>query len=246
MPIDGWVALPFGRIRQQRHPRPDAEQLVGQLRRRNGYVGQLLHGRLGYDAAIPHEQHPVVPKSRVLHFHHHATGRRRRVRGHLDDLEQRAQDAAGALIGARDKAVHLVHRQHHRAVIIRIEHRLPRLLLLHPLVTAQQLVAFDESGQVLALRWVDDAHPFQRNVQFRGGLLDLRAVPQQDRRPQPQRIKLPGRLQHARLGPSGKTTRLGCRCSFSMILAINRMGALVLAKGRSSKPKVLAIWGAAA
>jgi hypothetical protein len=49
------------------------------------------------------------------------------VRRSLDDLKQRPQHAAGDVRRAGNQAVGLVHGQHHRAVIIRLHHRLARL-----------------------------------------------------------------------------------------------------------------------
>ena len=122
---------------------------------------------------------------------------------------KRAQDAAGALIGAGNEAIHLVHGQHHGAVIIGIEHRFARLLFLDALETAQQLVAFDESRQIFAFGGIDDADAFQRDIQFRGGLFDLGAVAQQDGRAQAQGIELARGLEDAGFGPFRENDPLG-------------------------------------
>ena len=205
---------PLGRVRQQRHPRPGSQEQARQLRGRDGNVAKLLHIRFGDDAAIGHEQHALLPEARVLHLHHHATGSRGGFRRHLDDLKKRAQHAARTLVGAGDKSIRLVHGDHHRAVIIGVEHRLPRLLGLHALDPPQELIALDERLQVFTLLRVDDPHPFQRHIQLRRRLLDFGAVPQQNRRAQPQGMILPGGLQHARLGSFRKHHSFGVPLQF--------------------------------
>ena len=87
---------------------------------------------------------------------------------------KRTKNAAGTLVGAGNKAIDLMHGQHHRAVIIGVEHRFARFFFLDALVPAQQLEPFDERGQILAFGGIDDAHAFQRDIQFGGGLFDLR------------------------------------------------------------------------
>ena len=123
------------------------------------------------------------------------------MRCDLNDLKQRAQSAAGDLAGAGNEAVGLVHRHHHRAVVIRVEHGLPGLLDLDAFVAPQQFVAQREILQVFAFGRVDDAHPFERDVQPLGCDLNRGAIPEQHWRSQSQRIELPRRLQNARLGP---------------------------------------------
>ena len=70
----------------------------------------------------------------------------------LDDLEQRPQHAAGDVRRAGNQAVGLVHRQHHRAVIIRLQHRLARLGGAQPFFAAQRMKPFGEIFQILARR----------------------------------------------------------------------------------------------
>ena len=76
----------------------------------------------------------------------------RDVRRGLDDLEQRPQHAAGDVRRAGNQAVRLVHRQHHRAVIIRLQHRLARLGGAQALFAAQRIKALGEILQILARR----------------------------------------------------------------------------------------------
>src|SRR5581483_3957052 len=67
------------------------------------------------------------------------------------------------------------------------------------LAAAQGGEAAGEVVEVLALRGIDDADAFERNVQLLRELFDPGAVAEQDRRAEPERKKLPRRLQHARL-----------------------------------------------
>ena len=96
------------------------------------------------------------------------------------------------------KSIGLMHRHHHRAVIIRLKHRLARFLLLHPFDAAQHFKTFRKCVEVFAFGGIDDANAFERNVQFLGGFFDFRAIAKQNRRAESQRIKLPRRLQDAR------------------------------------------------
>ncbi len=208
---------------QQRHARPHAEHVARKLRGGNGDVGQLIHGRFGNDAAIGHEQHAVLAEARVLDFHHHATRRRGDAGRDLDDLEQRPQHAAGDVGGAGNQAVGLVHRQHHGAEIIRLQHGLARLRRFDPLFPAQPEKAVGEIVQFLALGGLMMRMPSSGIFSPSATALIFAAVTEHDGRAQPQRIKLPGRLQDARFLAFGKTTRLGCRCNFSMTLPMKRM-----------------------
>ena len=55
-----------------------------------------------------------------------------------------------------------------------------------------------ELVQLLALGRVDDADPFEREVESRGGFPDARPFAEQDRHAQPQGMELAGGLEHAR------------------------------------------------
>ena len=198
--MEGWVALPLvekesratrGRVPRRRRASWAVETAMSESCSTVGF---------GDDAAIGHEEHALVAEAGVLDLHDHATGGGGGFRGDLDDLKERAEDAAGALVGAGDKAVGLVHGEHHGAVVIGVEHGLARLLSLHALDAAEQFVTLDEGGQVFALGRIDDADAFQGDVQLRGRLLDLGAVAQQDGRAQPQGMVLAGGLQDARFG----------------------------------------------
>ena len=149
------------------------------------------------------------------------------VRRRFDDLEQRPQQAADDVRGAGNHAVGLVHRQHHRAVIIRLEHRLARLVGAQPLFAAQRMKALGEILQILALGGIDDADAVERNVQAPA------------RRPSPwprrrARWARPAAARKTAARPAkcaaprlpGKTTRFGCRCNFSMTLPMKRMGVV--------------------
>ncbi len=126
----------------------------------------------------------------------------------LDDLEQRAQHAAGDVGRAGNQAVRLVHRQHHRAEIIRLQHRLARFVGAQALFAAQRIKPLHEIFQVLARGGIDDADAFERNVQVRRDFLDFRVVAEHDGRAEPQRVKLPRRLQNARLLAFGENDPL--------------------------------------
>ena len=115
---------------------------------------------------------------------------------------------------AGHEPVRLVHGHHHRPEIIRLEHRLARLAFLDALAAAQNAEAAREILQLLALGGVDDADAFEREVQVRGDLFDLRAVAQQDGHAQPQGMELPGRLEHARLRAFRKDDPLGMPLQF--------------------------------
>ena len=67
--------------------------MPGKLSGGNGDVGKLLDGRVFDDVAVRHEQHAILAEARVLHLHHQATGNAAGVRGGLDGLEERPQDA---------------------------------------------------------------------------------------------------------------------------------------------------------
>ena len=112
---------------EQGHPRTHSEEVARQLGGGNRYIRQLFHRRVRDNAAVRHEQHAILPQARVLQFHHQATGSGDGLRGDLDDLKQRPQHAASALVGAGYEAVRLVHRDHHRPKIVGLEQGLPRL-----------------------------------------------------------------------------------------------------------------------
>ena len=200
LPTDGCVALPLVENDSKRHARPDAEQVPRQLRGGDRDVGQLLHGRIGNDAAIGHEQHAVLAEARVLDLHDHAARRRGDVRRGLDDLEQRPQHAAGDVRrrrkpGRRPGASPASSRRNNSAAA---SPRAPRCARI-PFSRRNGMKALGEIVQVLALGGIDDADAFQRNVQVRRRPPSLWPVAEQNGRAQPQRIKLPRGLQDARL-----------------------------------------------
>ena len=89
-------------------------------------ISELIRGRLRYDTAISHKQNAVFAKLRVLHFHDLAARSGGALRRDFHNLEQRAQHAAGCGAGAGDKAIGLVHREHHGAEIIRLQNGFTR------------------------------------------------------------------------------------------------------------------------
>src|SRR5947208_15062225 len=54
--------------------------------------------------------------------------------------------------------------------------------------------------QIAALRRIDDADSFHRNIERFGNFFDLRAVTQQNRHAETKGIELAGSLKHPRLG----------------------------------------------
>lgn len=142
-------------------------------------------------------------------FHNHAARCRAGFWSHFDNLEQRPQNASGMLVRAGNKTIGLVHRNHHRAVIIRLEQRFARLFFFHAFVTAHHFVAFDKIIEILAFGGIDDANTFERNIDSLRGFFHFRAVAQQNRRAEAKGIKLPRRLQHARFGAFRENHTLG-------------------------------------
>src|SRR5207249_3674217 len=65
-------------------------------------------------------------------------------------------------------------------------------------------VALGKVVQFLTRSRIDDSHAGQRHVRARGCDLYLVSVAKQNRHSQPERMKLPGRLQRPRLGSFGK------------------------------------------
>ena len=153
----------------------------------------------------------------------------------LDDLEQRPQQAAGDVRRAGNHAVGLVHRQHHGAEIIRLQHGLARFRRFHALFPAQPEKAIGKIVQFLALRRIDDPDAFERNIQtVRDGLYFGR-VAQHDGRAQPQGVKLPGRLQDARFLAFGKNHPLGMPLQFFNDVADETHGDRLAAKPETAK-----------
>ena len=131
--------------------------MARQPRGRHRNIGELIHVRIGNDAAVGHEQHAVFADARVLNFHDHATRHGGDVRHGFHDLKQRTQHAAGDVRRAGNQAVRLVHRHHHRAEIIRLQHRLARFSGANSLVAAKRMESLDEIIQIFAFDGVDDA-----------------------------------------------------------------------------------------
>ena len=219
----------LGGKREQRHSRTHPHQLARQLRRGHRDLSQLLHGRVGDDTAVAHEQDAILAEAAVFDLHHLATGSGGGLWGHFDDLEQGPQDAAGDLVGAGNEAIGLVHRDHHGAEVIGLEHGLARFQRLEPLVAAQHFKAVGEVLQVLALGRIDDADAFEGNAQGLGDLFDFSPIPQKDGSAQPQRIKLARGLEHPRLSSFRKDN------PFRMPLQLINNTADE-AHGRSAKP----------
>ena len=190
----------FRRVGEQRDARARAEQVSRKLRRGHGNVGKLFHIRLGNHAAVREEHHALFAEARVLDFHDHAARRGGGLRRDLDDLKQRAQRAAHRFARAGDHAIGLVHGDHHRAKVIRILHRLARLLDLDALGAADEFIALREALAFLAVFGVEDADAFERDAEFLGELLNFRAVAEQDGRAELERIELARGLKDARLG----------------------------------------------
>ena len=204
-PANRWVGgAAFGRERQQRHSWPDSQKLARKLCRRDRDIRKLIHARLGNDAAIAHEQDAILAEARIFNFHYLATRSRSGLRRDFDDLKKGPQNTAGEFTRARNEAVGLMHRNHHRTEIIRLHHRFARLETLHSPRPPQDLEAPGKIIQVIALGRVDNANALEGNVQRFGGFLNLRPVSEQDGGAEPQRKKLPCRLQDARFGSLGK------------------------------------------
>src|SRR5581483_11804706 len=218
---------PLGGEREQRNARPRAENLPGQLRRRNGDIRELVDGRFGNDAAIRHEEQSALAEARVLDLHDHATRGRGGGGRDLDDLEERAQDAAGDLVRAGDEAVGLVHGHHHRAVVIGQQHRFARLLGTQALGTAQQLETMDEAVEVLALNGVDDANALEGDVEALGGFLDFGAVAEEDGHAQAQGIELARGLEDPGFGAFGEDNPFRVPLQFFEDLPDKSHGGLV-------------------
>ena len=150
-----------GGKRKHCHPRPDPQHMPGEPRGGNGNVRKLLDVRFGNHAAVGHEQNAVLADARIFDLHDHAARNGSDVRGGADDLKQRPQYAARDVRCAGDEAVRLMHRQHHRAVKIRLEHRLTRLGLAQAFFAAQAEEPAGEIIQVLAGGGIDDADAVQ-------------------------------------------------------------------------------------
>ena len=160
------------------------------------------------------------------------------MRGGFDGLKERPQHAGGDLAGAGDKAVRLVHGEHHGAEIVGLEHRLARLEALHALalVVAQQLEPAGEIVQILALGRVDDADAFEGDVQRIGGFIDPGPVAEKNRHAEPERIELAGRLEHARLGAFREDNPLGMPLQFLDDAADESHGGLVAQRQEKLQP----------
>ena len=115
---------------------------------------------------------------------------------------------------AGNQAVRLMHRQHHRAIIIRLQHRLARFGGAQAFFAAQRMKPFREIFQILARGGIDDADAFERNVQIVRDRFYFGVVAEHDGRAEPQRVKLPRRLQNARLLALGKHDPLGMPLQF--------------------------------
>ena len=74
--------------------------------------------------------------------------------------------------------------------------------------------ALREIFQIFARGGIDDADAFERNVQTVRDLLYFRVVAEHDGRAEPQRVKLPRRLQNARLLAFGEHDPLGMPLQF--------------------------------
>ncbi len=148
---------------------------------------------------------------------------------------KRPQQAAGDVRCAGNHPVRLVHRQHHRAEIIRLQHGLARFRGLHALFPAQPEKAVGKIFQFLALRRVDDADAFERNVQTVRDGLHFGRVAEHDGGAQPQGIELPGRLQDARFLAFGKNHPLGMPLQFFNDVADETHGDRLAVKPKTAK-----------
>src|SRR5208282_806495 len=81
---------------------------------------------------------------------------------------------------------------------------LARLGGAHPLVAIKHVKTVGKILHLLARVGINDADAVERDVQLLGGLLHFRLVAEDDGRAEPQGMKLPGRLQNARLFAFGK------------------------------------------
>ena len=136
---------------------------------------------------------------------------------------------------AGNQTIRLVHRQHHRAEIIRLQHRLARLGRAQTFFAAQRMKAPDEIFRILALGGIDDADAFERNFQRGGNFLHLGLVAEHDGRAKPQRIKLPRGLQDARLVALGKHDALGMPLQLFNDIADETHGRRLAANGEIAK-----------
>src|ERR1035438_7623823 len=146
--------------------------MPGKLRGGDGDVGKLFD-RGGFDhVAVGQEENAVLAEARVFDLQHHATAKRADVRRGFDGLKERAQAGGGDLTGAGDKAVRLVHGEHHGGEVVGLEHGVAGLESSHAVVVTQELEAAGEVVQLLAFGWVDGADAFEGDVERIGGFGD--------------------------------------------------------------------------
>jgi len=115
---------------------------------------------------------------------------------------------------AGNQSVRLAHRHHHGAEKVRLEQRLARLRGAHSFVAVKGVKPPGEIFQVLAGGGVNHADALERDVQSFGGFLYFGVVAEHDGCAEPQRLKLPGRLQDTRLFAFGKHHPLGMPLQF--------------------------------
>ena len=148
--------------------------MTGKLRGGNRDFSKLLDRRVFDDIAVRHEQHAILAQARVFDLHHQATRNAAGMRSGFDRLEERPQHAGGNLACAGDKAIRLMHGQHHGAEVIGLEHGVAGLEAFHAfaLVLAQPLEPAREVIQLLAFRGVNGADAFEGDIEPVGNFSD--------------------------------------------------------------------------
>ena len=124
-------------------------------------------------------------------------------------MEERPENAARDFIGTRNQTIGLFHGHHHGAEVVRLDHGFAGLLFLDALAATQQQEPANEAVEVRALRRIDQADAFERDIEGGGGLLDSQSVAQQNRSPEAQGEELAGRLDDPGFGAFGKDDPLG-------------------------------------
>jgi hypothetical protein len=97
-----------------------------------------------------------------------------------------------------------VHRHHHGAEIIRLQHRIARFGSAHPLFAAQPEQTIRKIVELFARGGIDDADAIERKVQAFGDLFHLRLLAEHDGCAELQGLELPRGPQDARFRAFGK------------------------------------------
>ena len=202
------VGTALAGIAEQGNPGQLIRQMVGDHRRGDGDVGQLLRGGLGEHAAIGQEKRPIEAHFLFIPVKNHQRRSRRHILQPRNDLEKRAQCARSRHGGATDQGVDLSGREHHRCEVIAVLHHSPGLAGFEALVAPERLELPREVVEVLAPGGFDQTHAGERHVKLRGGLLDAGPFAKQNGRAHPPRHPLAGGLKDARIGALRKDDAL--------------------------------------